>query len=1480
MARFCPYCGTPVPEGSKFCVGCGKALKAPEVRPEAKPQTGRKAPEQAAPEKLPGISAPITAGEFEAGLLEGFRPEALAKGASGLRNPLQTLLAELRSAFGGLKALFTGRNLRGLLLAGTLALIWTLLLSLRQGGVNGPVRTVLDLLFFGQGGVSRSFPGILGGTLGKGAFAAAAASLLNGGWRSLGSGVKGLFDRRHFQKKRLPLFLLGAGLALAVYQLFAWRATYQDVMAAVSGALLALAALGGRSSLLRRLVLSLTARKDGTGRIARDGACGALLAGLAAGFGLGIPLSLTGFGLTPLIVGGAALIAALVLLIVFRRALLAGQALLLTLLLLGAALAEPVRVFASASEPTGYWEFVEIIEKQTESLTHVGYQYEETLSGSATTGFVNRRVLTCEGYRYDDMGEEYRFHKGSCKGEFTEAVITFSPLPGARLEPGEELAITANAACSTSAHTVGVNGQTFIEYRYTLDGQGYTYFRSEEPDALNYVFHPEFVWQYENPKYTSGGSRAVGDRTETYRATIPQGRPGRTEDLYIRFFIHIGSESISTYYHYRWVDTTQPPVTAAVTETPTAPPETEVPPAEGQEQDGTGPIETETTPWIVQVETHDADEVPGEDSEAVNIIPAIVTGLLGVGAALGGVLLGGGARDGGPEEKKQTAYRMKVYKNFGSGIRKGAKPVPVWARIVELIDGEELDRPELTEKITVSGEGMDACAAGMENSWRTALVSVQADAEREKAVLIFTYTGEGGVFHNRIVFQVLGAPEISFPAVSEDGLHWDVNRQNNQVNLIAGAGGRERLRFVITNTAEEPKAIRFSEHAELEITLEKDPQWQFTYYACIENRTAPIEKESGIFASPAQISVRIEADFEDGTTIWSLFPIRLFPEGLAAQGKLKDGRLVLNTAPWESVSEGVMKFIPAEVSLTLTFLDGDGRTVAVDEPRFRLEKLTDDGRYGLLFTDNFDYELKYPAVNRIDIWPKQTLPCLDEGYEARLPLLAEEAGQRFQADLPLLVTGEEPKRVPMDEQQEYAVRMLRKDIRFFGLDKNPELRRLVETAVNGRLSADDINQVRKRVIEAGVAFYQQEKLVNESFDRLCSRYILVAGTLVYAGDKAVEYILELKFGKFGNLAAYIVNPLKNLLATYVGEYIASGNLDQAPDFLKTLLDSCDEALSACINAAFFGSAELPTEEIKKVLGSVMATYILFRFVHHYNEGSASVKGDIFRSTAAACGDLTFDLLKAFIVDRLMKAASAVTEKLVKWFGDICQKFSQGKINDAVMRAGEKAFGDKIKAGRKAEGQISTATYRAAKTAKALAKRDAFVEGVRKFDYSNAAKSAVTAQEWFLDNEYVGTILYNFFGRKPSEGFKATTIKDYLVDYVQDSLGLKAEKYYETKMANPLQVVLKRDRGCIILGMLNYQVEILMTPENLLAIGEAAFESLFSWLDAVWDMLKQNVVAPDPRKLCEKNVERIRQELEEQKRRMENLEDVRFRYTGK
>ena len=56
--------------------------------------------------------------------------------------------------------------------------------------------------------------------------------------------------------------------------------------------------------------------------------------------------------------------------------------------------------------------------------------------------------------------------------------------------------------------------------------------------------------------------------------------------------------------------------------------------------------------------------------------------------------------------------------------------------------------------------------------------------------------------------------------------------------------------------------------------------------------------------------------------------------------------------------------------------------------------------------------------------------------------------------------------------------------------------------------------------------------------------------------------------------------------------------------------------------------------------------------------------------------------------------------------------------------------------------------------------------------------------------------------------------------------------------------------------------------------------MFSWLDACWDMMTNEINVPDPRKRLEKDVDRVRQELEEQRERMENLKDVEFVYTGK
>ena len=108
--------------------------------------------------------------------------------------------------------------------------------------------------------------------------------------------------------------------------------------------------------------------------------------------------------------------------------------------------------------------------------------------------------------------------------------------------------------------------------------------------------------------------------------------------------------------------------------------------------------------------------------------------------------------------------------------------------------------------------------------------------------------------------------------------------------------------------------------------------------------------------------------------------------------------------------------------------------------------------------------------------------------------------------------------------------------------------------------------------------------------------------------------------------------------------------------------------------------------------------------------------------------------------------------------------------------------------------------------------------------------------------------------------------------------MKPEKVYAGAIStgNFLSVTFRMENGKMILGLLGYTVEILMTGENFAAIAEMLFESLFSWLDAYWETMKNTFTVPDPRDQAEKNVEIIRQELEEQKKRFEELEDVEFK----
>ena len=1179
-----------------------------------------------------------------------------------------------------------------------------------------------------------------------------------------------------------------------------------------------------------------------------------------------------------------------------------------------------VHVYAAEKKTTGYWKFVKSWDEQTSSLTHSGSNFNETISGSASGGFHDRSEIAADGYRFSYTSLEDRLHEGSCNGEYGEAVFTFSPLPGATLQSGEKLGITASVSCSTSGHHVGVSGQLMIDYTRSLESNSYTYFKTEV-DTGNYVIVPEQIEQKEGKRSGSHWDR-IGNTSGTYYTIIPSGKKSG-DSLYIRFHFNAYETRIDSIYQYEWVDTT--PVAAHAEDTGDKDDAEDIGNTDDTGKDDVtveSSVPEEETPVtgetvttdeagnIFQTITQFADEETGEDKGA-GIITAIIIGVAGALAAAGALSSSsGGNKDGGDDIKRQKTYKMKVYKGFGDSIRKGAKPVTVWARIVEVIRGEDINRPELSEKIIVSGSDMNVKDAGMENTYKGAEVSIPADSEVQTATLTFTYNGEGGVFRNNIIFKVIGEPEITFPDVTEDGKRWDVNYSISRVDMIAGVGGQERLRFVITNATEEPKDIRFLDHDGYDITWEKDSQWQFTYYACIENRTPPIEKENGIFAFAKVTKVQVEAEFEDGLTISNQFSIWLYPEGLAAQGKLTNGRLTVNTVPRGNSTDGKAEIDPTVFSLTLAYLDGNGKVVTVDQPSFNYGKFTDDGKYGDLFLINFDYDIKHRSSSGIAFYPENTLPSLGDPYEAHMPIAVEnEEGRRYIADLPMAIIGEVPKPVYSDADRQKELNLLKKDILFFGLERNPDVDIMVRLATSGAASVDEIQDARRAIIQSATIFYRDCRDANRDMDRLLTQYIVIAGTMVKAGDYALEYVLKAKLGSYGGIAAKVINPMKNLFATYIGEIYANGNLDNAPEFNKTLLKSCEDALYAAISSMIPGGDSLQDkpdtyipyklfgkemaltgnayEEIKNVLGYVIAVYLMIRFIDHYYNGKPDKKGDVFRSMVAACSDLSFKLLGDFVLGMLKKGASWVIENTGKLIGDWLRNFCQGQINEAA----HKVFDYQLGLGVKAYGGVTNEALKNARTAKEFAKK-AFLKENNYYikAISNAGKDA-----W--DSKTIGTVLNYLFGKKENvddgydfkstEDFAFDKGKEWLAEYVKTRFGVKADEIVYTgienwiqEKVNPMEVTLQFRDNKLIVGMLGYNVKILLTGENFNAIAEMLFETMFSWLDACWDMMTNEINVPDPRKRLEKDVDRVRQELEEQRERMENLKDVEFVYTGK
>ncbi|MBO4219727.1 MAG: hypothetical protein J5933_02245, partial [Clostridia bacterium] len=160
------------------------------------------------------------------------------------------------------------------------------------------------------------------------------------------------------------------------------------------------------------------------------------------------------------------------------------------------------------------------------------------------------------------------------------------------------------------------------------------------------------------------------------------------------------------------------------------------------------------------VVTEKADETPGETGGM--FIPSVIV----VGAAAAAAALGAAAAVSGGSERKDGAgssYAMKIYKEFGDTLYAGER-VPVYARIVEISNGTERERPDLTRKIVIETRN-DALITTMNGElsgkYRSAWVEVRQGTAAELGTVDFVFTGEGGTFTDVVTFKI-EAPKIHF----------------------------------------------------------------------------------------------------------------------------------------------------------------------------------------------------------------------------------------------------------------------------------------------------------------------------------------------------------------------------------------------------------------------------------------------------------------------------------------------------------------------------------------------------------------------------------------------------------------------------------------------------------------------------------------------------------------------------------------------
>ena len=676
------------------------------------------------------------------------------------------------------------------------------------------------------------------------------------------------------------------------------------------------------------------------------------------------------------------------------------------------------------------------------------------------------------------------------------------------------------------------------------------------------------------------------------------------------------------------------------------------------------------SPGVVQY----ADQDPGED-EGVSVPAAIVIGVLGAGAAVAGAAAASGENNATDDEKKKKTYKMYVQKDFGDAIRRGAdKPSVIRARMAEVdVSGRETDRNDLTAKISASADGMNIQGTAFAGRYCETTVSVPAESSDDTASVTFTFSGEGGVFTNTVIFRVVDGPSLKFAEEEPEGSgRLSFYTCNYGIDAIPGDGFTYAALFMIEDA---PKAPNISDIScvpvkGFDITFEQS-KWQNIYKAVVKNNTPP-EHNDDVFAkkTSSQIEIRVNVEGEK-EPVCGWLTMNMYPEGITVQsrdeGKKNNVKYVhIQAYEKEYVGDLDKKWQVSEMKLTLA-VKGDNK--ALVDPKgmeFSFEKIKGSGGKGTRadkeqsVAEKYEYKQSYGYYNdkfTYDFEPNANLCEPSTGfYLVILPAVCAYDGKRYEADIPLRLQG---KGMDPYEGWDEEYKKLKDRIEKYSIpeEKNKWLQKIDELALDPRASTEQLRLTSKIIVRNYMRYWEIESIKSLNDAKLYDSIISQLEWAKFFGDCAFSFLVN---AYAGPVADAILSPTKDFLAEAIGETVASWMRGQSVDFdkfnfSKNVLAAGDNLVSGNIS---FGS----WKQAAYTLGMYFAYASLKNFYLTLREEN---KFDLYGSLVKGFSDMTSAGLKAaagHLFDAWLKNNPKFRAKVSAWCGAFVSKhFGSGAL---------------------------------------------------------------------------------------------------------------------------------------------------------------------------------------------------------------------------